>query len=203
METTNTAKGLPDTILKEITKLGNALAEIDSLIGKEDEFIQRQERIAKINALKSRMLKEIERGQSEEVESEHNSNTAKVFSSVTAFALGGIMGALTKSENPFILRVKSLRTELARKADFGRVLIAIRESGKLEDIEVIAVSRLARGSNITESDILHNFKGKGVSLKPEEFWKLLRRLEEEIMNGKYKSETQQNKALLNYAKEGK
>jgi hypothetical protein len=101
------------------------------------------------------------------------------------------------------LGVKSLKTELARKADFGRVLIAIRESDKLEDIEVIAGSRLARESNTTESDILPTFKGKGVILTPEEFWKLLRRLEEEIMNGKYKSETQQNKALLNYAKKRK
>jgi hypothetical protein len=35
------------------------------------------------------------------------------------------------------------------------------------------------------------------------YFSALRRLEEEIMNGKYKSETQQNKALLNYAKKRK
>lgn len=40
-------------------------------------------------------------------------------------------------------------------------------------------------------------------MTPEELWKSLHRLKEDIMEGKYKSEREQNKALLNYVKKRK
>lgn len=188
MATKNSLKELVVTMLKEITQLNDALIELDSLIDKEAEYIQRQERIANINALKSILVNEVQRIQDEEYNSKRNFNTSKVFNSIVGFASGSIVGAMSKHGNPFLLGAESFLKHLDKKADFGNVMIAIniKESGKLEDIEVIAVSRLARESKTTEQDIISSIKREGyLLLTPEEFWQSLDRLKEEIMADKY------------------
>ena len=192
------------TILKEIKELNDAITELDSLITKEAEFVQRLDRVAKIDTLKSRIAAEIKRVQEEEDKSERNFNTGKLYSSVAGFALGSILGAMSKQGKPFLSGAKLLSTELGKEADFGTVLIATGENSKLEDIEVVSISSLAREYKKTESSILSIIKGNGyLLLIPEELWKLLHRLKEDIMEGKYKSEREQNKALLNYVKKRK
>ena len=192
------------TILKEIKELNDAITELDSLITKEAEFVQRLDRVAKIDTLKSRIAAEIKRVQEEEDKSERNFNTGKLYSSVAGFALGSILGAMSKQGKPFLSGAKLLSTELGKEADFGTVLIATGENSKLEDIEVVSISSLAREYKKTESSIISIIKGNGyLLLTPKELWKSLHRLKEDIMEGKYKSEREQNKALLNYAKKRK
>lgn len=192
------------TILKEIKELNDAIAESDSLITKEAEFVQRLDRVAKIDTLKSRIAAEIKRVQEEEDKSERNFNTGKLYSGVAGFALGSILGAMSKQGKPFLSGAKLLSTELGKEADFGTVLIATGENSKLEDIEVVSISSLAREYKKTELSIISIIKGNGyLLLTPEELWKSLHRLKEDIMEGKYKSEREQNKALLNYAKKRK
>lgn len=192
------------TILKEIKELNDAITELDSLITKEAEFVQRLDRVAKIDTLKSRIAAEIKRVQEEEDKSERNFNTGKLYSSVAGFALGSILGAMSKQGKPFLSGAKLLSTELGKEADFGTVLIATGENSKLEDIEVVSISSLAREYKKTESSIISIIKGNGyLLLTPEELWKSLHRLKEDIMEGKYKSEREQNKALFNYAKKRK
>lgn len=195
---------LATTILKEIKELNDAIAESDSLITKEAEFVQRLDRVAKIDTLKSRIAAEIKRVQEEEDKSERNFNTGKLYSGVAGFALGSILGAMSKQGKPFLSGAKLFSTELGKEADFGTVLIATGENSKLEDIEVVSISSLAREYKKTELSIISIIKGNGyLLLTPEELWKSLHRLKEDIMEGKYKSEREQNKALLNYAKKRK
>lgn len=204
MEIINTSKRLPVTMLKEIIKLNDALTELDGLINKEAELIHRQEQIAKINALKSRVAKEIEHVQTAERESEYRFNKGRIFSGVAGFAIDSFIGVISNNENPFLLGAKSFSEELDKEADFGKVLIALKESSKLEDMEVIAISHLAREYKKTESSIISIIKGNGyLLLTPEELWESLHGLEEDIMEDKYKSEREQNKVLLNYAKKRK
>ena len=205
MEIMNASTGFSaTTILKEIKELNDAITELDSLITKEAEFVQRLDRVAKIDTLKSRIAAEIKRVKEEEDRSERNFNTGKLYSSVAGFALGSILGAMSKQGKPFLSGAKLLSTELGKEADFGTVLIATGENSKLEDIEVVSISSLAREYKKTESSIISIIKGNGyLLLTPEELWKSLHRLKEDIMEGKYKSEREQNKALLNYAKKRK
>jgi len=205
MEIMNASTGFSaTTILKEIKELNYAITELDSLITKEAEFVQRLDRVAKIDTLKSRIAAEIKRVQEEEDKSERNFNTGKLYSSVAGFALGSILGAMSKQGKPFLSGAKLLSTELGKEADFGTVLIATGENSKLEDIEVVSISSLAREYKKTESSILSIIKGNGyLLLTPKELWKSLHRLKEDIMEGKYKSEREQNKALLNYVKKRK
>ena len=199
MESINTLRELIIKMLKEITQLNDAFTELDSLIDKEAECIHRQERIAKINVLKSRLVYEVQRIQDEEYESERSFNTGKLRSGIAHFVLGSIAGAMTKQENPFSFGYNSFSTELDKKACFGNVMIFVKKNGNLEDVEAVSISSFAREHKTTESNVILVIKDNGyILLTPEEFWELLLQLKEEIMEGRYKSEIEQVKALLDY-----
>jgi len=96
---------------------------------------------------------------------------------------------------------KSFSTELGKKEDFGNVMVAVKKSGKLENIKAVSISSFVREYKTTESNVLSILRDSGyTALAPKEFWELLHRLKEEIMGGKYRSETEQVKALLHCGK---
>ena len=184
METINYLRKRLINKLKEAKQLNDAFTELDRRITKEAGHIDRLDRIVRISVLKSRLVSEINRIKGEEDIAERCFNTSKRFNSIAGFALGGIVGAITK-QNPLLSGYRSYSTELDKKAEFGNVMIVAKENGEFEDTKVIAVSRLAREDNTTKPNIITSIKRDGYLLfTPEEFWQLLDRLKEEIMEGK-------------------
>ncbi len=185
MEIINDLKSLLFNESKEAKQLNDTFTELDSHITKEARHIDRLDRITGINALKARLVSEIDSIKHEERSSEYSFNTSKVYSGILGFAIGGIVGAVLKQENPFSSGYKLCSKQLGEKANFGNVMMAIKESAKWEDIKVIAVSRLAREIKKTESDIISSLVSKDYSLvTPEELWKSLDQFKEEIRKGK-------------------
>jgi len=164
MESINNLGELLIVISEEVTYLNDAFIELDNLINKEAEYLQRQERACKINELESRLVSEINRIKHEERSSEYSFNTSKVYSGILGLAVGGIVGVVLKQESPFSLGYKLYSKELEKKAGFSTVMMALKEGDKLEDIEAIAISRLARESKTTEADIMSSLERQGYSL---------------------------------------
>ncbi len=184
MEIINNLKELLRYVLQETRQLNDAFMELDSRITEESGHIDRLDMIARISALKARLVSEIDRIKHEERSSEYIFNTSKVYSGILGLAIGGIVGAITK-QNPLLSGFRSFNTELDKKESFGNVMITAKENGELEDMKVIAVSRLAREAKKTESDIISSLIGKGYSLMaPEKLWKSLDQFKEEISEGK-------------------
>jgi capsular polysaccharide biosynthesis protein len=64
-------------------------------------------------------------------------------------------------------------------------MIALKKNGKIEDAEVIAVSRLAREAMTTEGEIISTLESRGYTLiTPKDFWKTLDYVKEAIKEGK-------------------
>lgn len=201
METINNLKELVINMLEEITQLNDAFIELDSLIDKEAEFICIRERVGKIDALKSRLVHETNHIQEKEYISESSFSAGKFQIGIAHFVLGSIVGAMAKQENPLLSGFRSFSTELGKKEDFGNVMIAVKKSGNLEDVVAVSISSFIREYKTTKSNILSILRDHGcILLTAEEFWELLYRLKEDLMEGKYKSEAEQVKALLHYGK---
>ena len=201
METINNLKELLCYVLQESRQLNDAFTELDGLIEREAESIHIQERFSNIDTLKSRLVHEINRIQEKEYISERSSNAGKFQIGIARFVLGSIVGAMAKQENPLLSGYRSFSTELGKKEDFGSVMIAIKKSGKLEDIEAVSISSFVREYKTTESNIISIIRDNGyITLTPKEFWELLYQLKEDLVEGKYRSETEQVKALLHYVK---
>ncbi len=196
MEIINDLKGLLINKSIEAKQLNNALTELDSRITKEAGYIDKLDRNARISALKARLVSEIDRIKHEERSSEYIFNTSKVYSGILGLAIGGIVGAIAK-QNPLLSGFRLFNTELDKKESFGNVMIAVKKSGKLEDIKAVSISGFVREYKTTESNIISILRDKGyIVLTPKEFWELLHRLKKGLMEGKYRSENEQVKALL-------
>ena len=73
---------------------------------------------------------------------------------------------------------------LSRKVPFGTVLMVIGKEGIPEDVKIIFISRLARESNRSESEVVANFKNNGyLSMTPETFTHVLDKVERGILDG--------------------
>ncbi len=199
METINNLKELLRYVLQETRQLNDASIELDGLIEREAESIHIQERVSNIDTLKSRLVHEINRIQEKEYISERSFNVEKFQIGIVHFVFGSIVGAVAKQKNPLLSGYRSLSTELGKKEDFGSVMIAIKKSGKLEDTEAVSISSFVREYKTTESNVISIIRDNGyITLAPKEFWELLYRLKEDLMEGKYRSETEQVEALLHY-----
>ncbi len=146
METINNLKELVINMLEEITQLNDTFLELDSLIDKEAEFIRIKGRISKLDALKSRLIHKINHIQEKEYISESSFNADKFQISIAHFVLGSIVGAMAKQENPLLSGFRSFSTELGKKEDFGNVMIAVKKSGNLEDVEAVSISQALSGN---------------------------------------------------------
>lgn len=204
MEIINELGSLLNNELNAVKWLNDAFKELNRRVAKEAEFIDRLDRIARIDELKARLVREVDRILGEEGSLESIFDTGKLFNGALGFFVGSMIGKILKQEKPLSKGYYLLNRELEKKSPFGTVMMALKKSRKIGDIEVIAVSRLAREARTTEGEIISSLESKGYSLMtPEELWESLHRLEEDIIEGKYKSEREQNKALLNYARKRK
>ena len=73
---------------------------------------------------------------------------------------------------------------MSKKFPFGNVLISIGKEGLPEDLKIIPVSRFARESNKTESEVETSLKHDGYLLMtPEVFAKVLEKVYSDILDG--------------------
>ena len=185
METFRSLRQLLVDMPEKVQQLAEAYEELNGHVAKEAEFINRMDRIADINALKARLIGEVDRIRNEETSSEHAFNTGKVFSGMLNFAAGSLTSAALKQKNPLSFGYKLATKEFGKKDCFGTVMMALKKDGKFKDIETIAISRLAREAKTAESDIMSSFKNNGYSLMtPGELWIYLDYVKETIKEGK-------------------
>jgi len=190
-----------DQLLREVAAINNSIMELDRLFSEEDELVYRRDRIARIKTLRSRLECEIRRIQEDERQSEEIFHKTKVLSSAAGFAFGTLVGALMKIKDPLALGEKSFTRVLDKTADFGKVLLAVKPNEQSVDINAVSISGLTRKNRTTEQEVIMDLKGRGYFLlTADRFWSILDLLETGITEGKYRSEKEQNVALLVYAR---
>ena len=84
--------------LNAVKWLNKAFKELDLQIAKEAEFIDRLDRIARIDELKARLFSEVDRIQQEERSSEGIFDTGQLFNGVLGFFAGSMVGKVLKRE---------------------------------------------------------------------------------------------------------
>jgi hypothetical protein len=185
MEIINKLSDLLNNELNAINGHSNALKELDFRFAKEAEFVDRADRIARIDELKSRLASEVDRIRQSERSSESVFDTGQLFNGALGFFAGSMIGKVLKQEKPLSKGYDLFNKELEKKSPFGTVVMALKTSHKIDDIEVIAISSLAREAKTTEAEIISSLKSQGYSLiTPEEFWLSLDYVKEAIKEGK-------------------
>ncbi len=144
----------------------------------------RHDQVSRLEILKSRINKEVEGVEQMESAAQIGHTKGTLLNSGLTFALGSLFMNAIGHKDSLKIGAQMAGSALSRKVPFGTVLIGIGKEGIPEDVRVIPVSRLARESKRSETDIEANLKRDGYLLMaPEMFTRALDRVEREILNG--------------------
>ena len=184
MEVLNELRGLISKLSNKLAKLAGDVSELNNILNSTVASLRQRDQIASLQALKSRVMKEVENGQMAEYEAERYFIKRKIITGIVSFPIGSFIAAALNQKNPLSIGAKMFDKELDKKAPFGRFLITIGDKAPFDDISVICVSRLAREREVTESEIISSLRDNNyLILSPEKFCHALDRLEKEFKNG--------------------
>ena len=160
-----------------VKKLGNAFTE---------SYIQliRHDQVARLSIFKSRIMEEVENIRRMESASQFGSTKGALLGGGVVFSIGSLIAAAKGRKDAFDIGARMAVSVLSRKVPFGKVFITIGRKGFPEDVKVISVSRLARESNRSESEVKASLKDKGYLLiTPEQFAELLDQVKQAVLDG--------------------
>ena len=103
---------------------------------------------------------------------------------VAAFTLGSLFAAAKGRQDAYNIGVRMAGSVLNRKVPFSTVLINIDGQVIPKGVKVVSISRLARESNMSESEVETSLKHNGYLLMtPEVFTKVLEKVASGILDG--------------------
>ena len=144
----------------------------------------RHDQVARLEILKSRINKEVEGIEQMESAAQIGHAKGTLLNSGLTFAFGSLAMKAIGRKDFLKIGAQMAGAPLSRKVPFGSVLIGIGKEGIPGDIRVIPISRLARESSMSESEVETSLKHDGYLLMtPEVFAKVLEKVDSEILDG--------------------
>lgn len=176
-----------DTNLKDLrqraSELASAVESLATLFEDESTRLGRKDEVARLDALRSAVLQQVERARGEEMAASYGHNKARAVTSF--FRLGaGLITMTSENRTTRAISRQLLAWSSGREPHYGTVLIRIGPKGLPEDVEVLSISSLARESKRDEPEIMDRLLARGNLLFGEEtFSHLVDRLAGEILKG--------------------
>ncbi len=140
--------------------------------------------IACLEVLKFTINKKVEELERMESAAQTGYTRGTLLDSGLTFIFGSLFMSAIGRKDSLEIGVQMAGSTLSRKVPFGTVLIGIGKEGIPEDVKVIPVSRLARESNRSESEVKTSLKHDGYLLMASEvFTQALNKTKSEILGG--------------------
>ena len=144
----------------------------------------RHDQVARLEVLKYRINSEVE--DIERMESAAQTGYAKgtLLDSGLTFIFGSLFMNAIGRKDSLEIGAQMAGSVLSKTVSFDNVLIGIGKEGIPKDVTVVPVSRLARESNRSESEVEANLKRDGYLLMtPQVFTQALDKVKSEILDG--------------------
>jgi len=169
----------------EVEKQTVAVMELAISLADSARRQVRRDQAVILRILKSRVMKEVEDVKRMESASQSSDNSITLFGRAPlAFIFGTIATAAIRHKDAYKTGAKLAGSVLSKEIPFGTVRIAIGKEGLPEDLSIIPVSRFARKSNETESQVETSWRREGYLLMtPEQFAGSLDRVEQAVLAG--------------------
>lgn len=184
METMTNFDRRAEKLHRELSGQTSALKDLTAIFADEARALIQHDQIACLNDLKARIIKEVEHIQRMETVACTDFNKGKLISSLTAFGVGALFAAARGHKDPISTGAKLVKSVLDERAPFGTILITVGKGGIPSDVEVTPVSRLARQSHISESQVKARLQRGGcLFMTPEEFVRVLSKVQSRLFDG--------------------
>ena len=161
-----------------------ALAALKEVLLLEAEHLCRHDQAAGLHDLGSRVMQEVERNQQSESDAASSFKERRLIGGLMQFTVGALRAAVAGRPDPLSVGAQLAGTELEREQPYGVVLVAVGPKGVPDDVQVVAVSRLARESRRTEAEVEAAWKARGFLLvAPDSFFRDIEELENAAARG--------------------
>ena len=123
-----------------------------------DTQLVRHDQVSQLEILRSRISSEVENTERMESAAQTGYTEGTLVNSGFALVFGSLFMKARGRKDPLKFGVQMARSVLSKTVPFDNVLIGIGKDGIPEDVKVIPVSRLARESKRSESDVVASLK---------------------------------------------
>ena len=170
-----------ETMSSELGQQVIAVRRLAVAFAESDIQLIRHDQVTRLRIIKSRIMQEVESVKRMESAAEMGSTKGALLGGGIVFTLGSLLAAVSGRKDASNIGTILAQSILTKTVPFGTVHIAIGKEGLPE---VVSVSRLARESSRSESDVVAIFRNNGyVSMTPETFTQVLDKMERGILDG--------------------
>lgn len=170
-----------ETMSSELGQQVIAVKRLAVAFAEGDIQLIRHDQVARLRIIKSRIMQEVESVKRMESAAQMGSTKGALLGGGIVFTLGSLFAAVSGRKDAFNIGAILAQSILTKTVPFGTVHIAIGKGGLPE---VVSVSRLARESSRSESEVVAIFRNNGyLSMTPETFTQVLNKVERGILDG--------------------
>lgn len=148
------------------------------------DSVLRHDQAAILRSLKARVMAEVKDAQWREGSASLAFTESNLGWGLAAFPAGLLLGAAAGHKDPLATAAKMADSILGKSAPFGSVLVGVGKHGIPDDVKVIPLSRLARESKMSESQVRATLSSSGCCLTaPQTFAAAVDEIERRILDG--------------------
>ena len=169
----------------QVKALEEAVRALDNAFAQEAERLRRQDQARCLDDLRARVAQEVTEIQRAESAASYSFTKGTLISGLMKFAIGGAMATMLHSkEHPLLVGAKLAGDDFSRTKAFGTVVVAVGPKGIPDDVLTGSLSRIARETGRTESEVRAAFEGRGYRIMmPRDFLRSLGELREKVLGG--------------------
>jgi hypothetical protein len=169
----------------QVKALEEAVRALDNAFAQEAERLRRQDQAQCLDDLRARVAQEVTEIQRAESAASYSFTKGTLISGLMKFAIGGAMATMLHSkEHPLLVGAKLAGDDFSRTKAFGTVVVAVGPKGIPDDVLTGSLSRVARETGRTESEVRAAFEGRDYRIMmPDEFLRLLDELKDKVLGG--------------------
>jgi uncharacterized coiled-coil protein SlyX len=158
--------------------------ELGPVLDQCAKSVLRRDQAVHLHALSTRIMREVDDAQMTEVVASNEFSKRKLRRGALSFAAGALLAAIAGQGDSLSRGARLVQPVLGQKVPFGTVLVAVGKDGLPDDVNVVSLSRLARDSNRSESEISDVLRERGYLLiAPKIFAALVDKLESRVLDG--------------------
>ena len=161
-----------------------AVGSLEDIFVQEAERLNRYGQAIRLRSLRARVLHEADNIREAEATADCASTKLGLGFGTGKLTLGMLLATVPDNRIIRSLGKKMLQSDQSGARPFGTVEIAIGHEGLPEGVAVVPLSRLARESNRSESDVrAERQAGGSILMTSDDFCRLLGKLEKKVLDG--------------------
>ncbi|MFC1969313.1 hypothetical protein ACFLVF_02355 [Chloroflexota bacterium] len=167
---------------RRLTSTGLSLI---TLFAQEANRLSREDEASRLKALHSYIRQRLKLVRRSEEAASQGHTKANLIASLGGLALGGIVKRISNNKRVSSFADYLFEMPISEERPFGMVLVCIGPKGLPNGVEVVCISKLARESNRSESEVIKETQEPGYLLFDEKVFSLLiDRLVDDVRDGR-------------------